>query len=164
MNKKFLAIASACIVIAILSPLASYVYFYNRFNATFESFKLQIWNIWQENKKLEELKKIDQNPWLIKPYLVTTLGWYLHDSSDPVPSSRNTFTIYGTVLNVGATTAVNCRLTVKFYDNMTLLQTSEIAMGMGKVGYWSDIYIRHVIRCDSADSVTRIEVTPKWSD
>ena len=126
MNKKFLAIASACIVIAILSPLASYVYFYSRFNATFESYKLQIWDVWQENKKLEELKKIEQNPYLIKPYLVTTLGWYLHDSSDPFSSSRNTLTIYGRVLNVGATAAVNCRLIVNFYDNMTLLQTSEI--------------------------------------
>ncbi len=163
MNKKFIAIATICVTIAVLSLLASYVYFYSRFNATFESYKLQIWDVWQENKKLEELKKIEQNPYLIKPYLVTTLGWYLHDSSDPVSSSRNTLTIYGKVLNVGATTAVNCRLIVNFYDNMTLLQTSETDMGTGKVGYWSDIYVREIIRCDSADFVTRIEVTPKWS-
>lgn len=164
MNKKFLAITSVCILIAILSPLASYFYFYNRFNTTFESYKLQLWDVWQENKKLEELKKIDQNPWLVKPFLVTTLGWYLHKSSDPVNSSRNTFTIYGRVLNVGATTAVECKLIVYFYDNVTLLQTSEIEVGMGKVGYWSDVYVREVVRCDSANFVTRIEVTPKWSD
>ena len=48
-------------------------------------------------------------------------------------------------------------------NNMTLLQTSEIVMGMGKVDFWSDIYVREVIRCVSADFVTRIEATPKWS-
>ena len=87
----------------------------------------------------------------------------MNKSFDLVPGSRNTFTIYGKVLNVGATTAENCRLMVDFYDNMTLLQTSEIEIGMGKVDYWSDVIVREVVRVDSADSVTKIEVTPKWS-
>jgi hypothetical protein len=165
MKKKFTVIACVCIVIAILSPLASYVYFCSRFKTTFESYKLQIWDVSQENEKLEEIKRFmetyEKSPYLMKPYLVTKLGWYMHDSSDPVPSSRNTFTIYGEALNVGATTAVNCMLIVDFYDNVTLLQSSEV--DLGDTRYWSTNFVRRVIDCDCADSITRVEVTPKWS-
>jgi hypothetical protein len=165
MNKKFTVIVCVCIVIATLSPLSSYLYLCSRFNATFESYKLQIWEVSQENEKLEEIKRFmdtyEKSPYLMKPYLVTNLGWYVHDSSDPVPSSRNTFTIYGEILNVGATTAVNCKLIVDFYHNVTLLQSSEVYVG--DIGYWTSSYVRRVIDCDCADSVTRVEVTPKWS-
>jgi hypothetical protein len=85
----------------------------------------------------------------------------LHDSSDPVNASRNKFTIYGSILNVGATTATNCKLKVNFYDNMSLLQSSEISIL--NIGPWSDRDVNTVIDCDCANSVTRIEVERFWS-
>src|SRR5208283_1253214 len=56
-------------------------------------------------------------PLSFQPYLVTDLGWYLHNSSDPVSNMTNKFTIYGAINNDGATDAQNCSLTIKFYDN-----------------------------------------------
>lgn len=116
----------------------------------------------QENENLrEEINNLKNVPYSMKPYLVTKLGWYLHDSSDPITESKRTFTIFGYVSNVGATNASNCKLTIKFYDNTTLLQTSRLDMGI--IPYWSYHSINRIINCNVADSVTRIEITPEWS-
>ena len=160
MNKTCLAIASGCAIIAVLSPIAVYAYF----NIVIESYKVQISRSMKENQELEEkikefMKPYD--PYLMEPYLVTTLGWYLHDSSDIFPESRNSLTIYGQVLNVGALNATNCKLVVNFYSNNTVVQESEI--DLGTIRYWGYKYIREEIDCRLANSVTGIEVTRKWS-
>jgi hypothetical protein len=163
MNKTFIAIASVCIVIAITSPIVSYVYFCDRFNAAAESYELQISDLEQQNENLrQENEKLNETPaYLTRPYLVTELGWYLHESSDPVTDSRNKFTIYGTVYNVGAATAYNCTLIVKFCNGMRILQTSEISIGT--INCWFQKHVSTVIACKVADSVTRIEVERFWS-
>jgi len=176
MNKTFLAIAGACMLIAILSPIVVYVYFNNivdsykvqieGYKSEIESYKLQILNSMQENEVLRErtieyMKPYD--PYLKEPYLVTELGWYLHDSLDLFPESRNKLTIYGKVTNIGAKTANNCTLIVNFYINSTVIQTSEIKIGA--IRYWSFSNInKNIIDCPLADSVTKIEVERTWAN
>jgi hypothetical protein len=168
LNKTIIAIASVCIVIAILSPIAVYAYFNNiveSYKLQIESYELQISDLKQENEKLkqenENLTELVEKPYLKEPYLITTLGWYLHHSSDPIPSSRSKFTIYGTIYNVGATIAYNCTLIVNFYNSSTVVQTSEISIG--SIWPWSDRDVNTVIDCGCANSVTRIEVERFWS-
>lgn len=168
MNKTAIAVASVCIIIAIVFPLISYVYFENRFNefnVTLDSYESRISDLLQENEKLkqenENLIRIEDNPYFTGPYLVTRLGWYLHNSSDPITANRNSFTIYGIVSNIGSTNATNCKPIINFYNNATLLQSSEINLGL--IMQWSYESVRTDIRCPVADSVTNIEVTPKWS-
>ena len=100
---------------------------------------------------------------LTQPYLITSIGWFVHKSNDPVASSKNTFTIYGTIFNIGNLPANNVELTVRFYGgNETLLQTSTLHVGvipsitnstmpfdMGKKN----------IDCSVADSVTDVELS-----
>jgi len=142
MNKTLLAIAGVCIVIAVLSPIAVYTHF----NSIVESYQLQIESYQLQLKANEDFtEKIrDQiqkpyDPSLMEPYLVTKLGWYLHDSLDPVPASRNELTIYGAVTNTGSETAFHCKLIVYFYVNNTVVQTSEISIGT--IYYWSSSYV-----------------------
>jgi hypothetical protein len=153
MNKT-LAIASICIIIALLSSI---LYFIN----AIESYKLQILELQQEIAELKEDMRFSE-----RPYLTTSLGWYLHDSRDIVPESRNKLAIYGEVENAGNTKAYNCKLIVTFYDKTTLLQTSEI--NLGDIASWSQIYINPAkplkIDCGCADSVTRIEVERTWTN
>jgi hypothetical protein len=166
MNKTLLALASVCIVIAILSPIVAYTYFTN----AVELYKLQISKLQisiQEDEEFKEkikeyMKPLLYDPYLMEPYLVTDLGWYLHDSSDPINESRGKLTIYGQVLNIGAETAYNCKLVVKFYRGSMVVQTSEI--NIGTIRYWDFYYTRENIDCDLADSVTRIEVERFWSE
>ncbi len=154
-NKIILTVTCICIVFAVLSPIASFTYF-NNMN------KLQVSIIQQENDNLrEENNNLESAPYSMKPYLVTKLGWYLHNSSDPITESKRTFTIYGYLSNVGATNATNCKLLINFYDNITLLQTSQL--DIGAIPYWSYHSINTVIDCNIADSVTRIEIKPEWS-
>jgi hypothetical protein len=97
-------------------------------------------------------------PLSFQPYLVTDLGWYLHNSTDPVSNMANKFTIYGDIQNEGATDAQNCSLIIKFYNNETLLQTSNIPIGEIK-GFDGCAYLNSTnVPCSVADSVTRIEV------
>ncbi len=155
MNKTLLAITAACIVIAVFSPIAVFALFN-------DAAKLEISAIQQENENLEEeIRSLENAPYSMKPYLVTKLGWYLHNSSDPIDESKRTFTIYGYVFKVGATNATNCKLVINFCDNLTSLQTSEL--DLGEIAYWTYHYISRVVDCRFADSVTRIEITPKWS-
>ena len=153
-TKKIIII---CAIISILSPIISYVYFENMFSSENERLAGVIEKLNQENMNLTQRLGDAEN--LIKPYLVTNLGWYLHNSTDPVINSRNTFTIYGSVHNSGVIVARNCSLTVQFYNNATLLQTSNISMGDINDYY----YVSNNLQCTSADSVTRIEITPNWS-
>ena len=151
MIKALVVLAVVCLVIATLPPIAVYLHF----NNVFESYQLQISDLQQENEKLRK-------PYLTEAYLVTVLGWKLHNSSDPVPKSRYRLTIYGTVFNVGAKNASNCMLIIDFYNNTHLLQSSEIAIG--EISCWSDVRIRRDVLCWYADSVTRIEVERTWTN
>jgi hypothetical protein len=169
MNKTLLAIASVCIVIAILSPIAVYGYFNDvieSYKGQIESYKVQLSSWPRKNEELKErireyMKPCD--PYLMEPYLTTTLGWYLHNSSDPFPESKNKLTVYGGVQNIGAETAYNCKLIVKFYKGNTSVQTSEI--NIGTIRYWRSHYInKDNINCNLADSVTRVEVERFWSN
>ena len=114
----------------------------------------------KNNELISENKQLTN---LTEPYLAMQLGWYIHPSSDPVASSRNSFNIYGTILNVGAEDAENCSLVISFYDNMTLLQTSTVQLGEIRPG--CSMYLNNPqIGCSVADSVNRIEVAPHWLD
>ncbi len=166
MTKALIAVASVCLAIAVVAPVTVYSYFCYRLNAASESYELQISDLQQENEELrEEVRNLTtkaKDPYLMDAYLVAYLGWYLHDSGDPVNYSRNKLTIYGTILNIGAKTAVNCKLQVKFYHNTTLLQTSESKLD--DVKYWSYKSFKNYINCEVADSVTKIEVERFWSN
>lgn len=99
-------------------------------------------------------------PLSFQPYLVTDLGWYLHNSSDPVSGMRNNFTIYGDITNRGVTDAQNCSLTIKFYNNEELLQTSNIPLG--EISGFDGVASLHSnVPCSVADSVTRTEISLK---
>ena len=167
MKRTLLAIICICIVVAILSPIASRIYFSSALNDASESYELQISDLQQENTRLwQEIEQLNErneglkDPYFKESFLVTELGWYLHGSTDLKEYSRNKFTIYGKVYNVGATNATNCKLIVNLYDNLTLLQQSEI--DLGTINYWSHEYVRKDIDCEIADSVTRIEVERTW--
>ena len=174
MSKKIIGLL---VIILILAPIVSYVYLENMFNSRFASEDEMLNAEKIENKSL--IQKLGEVENLVKPLLVTQLGWYLHKSADPVNASRNTFTIYGMVQNVGFYPALNCNLTIQFYKNATLIQTSIIPMGdiyredirnSTNVNYTSSPYNngfyyigQQAIQCPNADSVTRIEITPEWS-
>jgi len=167
-------IISLLVIISILSPIVSYVYLENIFNSRLSSEKE---TLIEENMILTQKLAIEEN-W-VKPLLVTQLGWYLHNGSDPVITSRNTFTIYGMVQNVGFNPARNCNLTVQFYSNAALLQSSIISMGdiyrydfRNVTNIYNDssdfnngyYYVnQRIMQCPYADSVTRIKITPEWS-
>lgn len=155
MNKTLLAIACACMVIAVLSPIVSFIYFSDRLSDVSESYELKISHLLEANEKLKR-------PILSGAYLVTELGWYLHNSSDPSPASRNQLTIYGTISNVGAKNAKNCILIIDFYDNTSLLESAK--SNLGSINSGSHIYIRRKIPCSSADSVTKVEVERTWEN
>jgi hypothetical protein len=118
-------VISALLIVSITFPLASYFYFEDILNSKTQFYNLNILSIQQENAGLEqEISNLTQqlgnaqNPLMSKPYFVTNVGWYLHNSSDEITSMTNKFTIYGNVLNVGSTDAKNCSLIVKFYNIM----------------------------------------------
>ncbi|HUK84913.1 MAG TPA: hypothetical protein VLU95_03530, partial [Candidatus Acidoferrum sp.] len=72
-------IISLLVIISILSPIVSYVYLENIFNSRLSSEKE---TLIEENMILTQKLAIEEN-W-VKPLLVTQLGWYLHNGSDPV--------------------------------------------------------------------------------
>ena len=167
MKIALLVITCVCIMVVALSPIASYLFFSDRLIEASESFVSQISDLQHENERLrqeiEQLKQDNEepfNPYSVKAFLVTELGWYLHDSNDPVNYSRNKLTIYGHVYNVGATNAIDCKLIVALYDRTTLLQRSEVDLGL--ISHWSRTWVRRDIDCELADSVTKIEVERTW--
>ena len=98
-------------------------------------------------------------PSSFQPNLVSDLGWYLHNSTDPVSNMANKFTIYGDIRNQGATNAQNCSLIIKFYNNEELLQTSNIPIGEIS-GFDGCAYLKSTnVPCGVADSVTKTEVS-----
>jgi hypothetical protein len=162
-----ITVTSICLILSILLPLASYLYFENSLNSKTEIYNLNISSVQEENEKLKleianlsQQLGIAQDPFMSKPYLVTNLGWYLHNSSDKIAKNANEFTIYGTVLNVGAIDTQNCSLVIGFYNNGTLLQTAQITIGPIKHWSYITLYPRSV-ECSFADSTTRIEVAVK---
>ena len=172
MNKQLIAIAGFCLLISALSPVTSYFYFNNKFDPIIANYKAQIaacssqnMNLNQQNANLEEKNnrlecENKQLTNLTEPYLVAQLGWYLHTSSDVVPSSRDSFNIYGTILNIGVLNAENCSLIIGFYDNMTLLQTTTLPLGVINSGSTKTLENTQ-LGCGVADSVNRIDVTPQ---
>ena len=163
-HPSLIAIISVCLIISILLPIATYTYFENTLNSKTQTYNLNIASAQQENQELnQQIANLTQqlgvaeNPLMSKPYFVTSFGWYLHKSYDPVPDMAKQFTIYGDVLNVGATDAQNCSLIIKFYNNDTLLQTSNIPIG--EINHWTTTDIdQKNTPCGVANSVTRIDV------
>jgi hypothetical protein len=157
-------VISICLIVSILSPLVSYFSFENILASKNQSYNLNISSAQEENENLKkEISNLTQqlgiseNPLMSKPFLVTKLGWYLHNSSDAKVNMANTFTIYGNILNVGATDAQNCSLIIRFYNNEKMLQTSTISIG--PISHWSDkdLGLRN-IPCSVANSVSRIDI------
>ena len=97
-------------------------------------------------------------PSSFQPHLITSLGWYLHNSSDPVSGMANKFTIYGYIENTGATDAYNCSLVLEFYKDAELLQTTIVPVGEIR-GFFNCTYLKSInIPCSAADDVTKTEV------
>jgi len=163
-HPMLIIVMSICLIVSILSPLVSYFSFENILNSKNQFYNLNISSAQEENENLKkeisnltQQIRISENPLTSKPYLVTKLGWYLHNSSDPKANMANELTIYGNILNVGATDAQNCSLIIKFYNNEKLLQTSTVSIGI--ISHWSDkdLAIRN-IPCSVANSVSRIDI------
>jgi hypothetical protein len=163
-HPMLIILISICLIISFLLPLVSYLFFDNILNSKTKSYDLNISsaqeineNLKQEISNLTQQLRNSENPLMSKPYLVTKLGWYLHDSSDTKANMANEFTIYGNIINVGATDAQNCSLIIKFYNSEKLLQTSTIPIGI--ILYWSDkdLTVRN-IPCSVANSVSRIDI------
>ena len=121
----------------------------------------RIESLTEQNKELNEENSQLSN--LSQPYFITSIGWYLHKSNDPVLSSKNTFTIYGTIYNIGNLPANNVELTVRFYGgNETLLQTSTIHLGIISSITNSTAPFNMGMKnidCSVADSVTDLELS-----
>jgi hypothetical protein len=157
----------AAIVIAVLAPLITYVDLTNTYNNVIDSYRnqtkdlqQQIDNLTEQNRKLNEEKAQLTN--LTQPYLITSLGWYLHKSNDPVVSSKNTFTIYGKIFNLGLLAANNAEITIKFYGNETLLQTSTVHIGPIQPITNSSVPYQmgnKNVDCSVADSVTNVDIS-----
>jgi hypothetical protein len=97
-------------------------------------------------------------PTSFQPYLATNMGWYMHNSSDPVSGMTNKFTIYGYIENRGVTDAHNCSLALGFYRGEELIQTSNVPLGEIS-GFFHIASLNSTnISCSDADSVTRTEV------
>jgi hypothetical protein len=163
-HPMLIIVMSICLIVSILSPLVSYFSFENILNSKNQFYNLNISSAQEENENLKkeisnltQQIRISENPLTSKPYLVTKLGWYLHNSSDPKADMANELTIYGNILNVGATDAQNCSLIIKFYNNEEFLQTSTVSIGI--ISHWSDkdLAVRN-IPCSVANSVSKIEV------
>lgn len=157
------------IVIGILVPTVTYLHFTNAYSSDFDSYRNQIKDLQQQlDELIEENRQLREKNFhlteIIKPNLVTSLGWYLHKSDDPVDSSRNTFTIYGKISNTGLFPANNVELTIKFYGNDTLFQSSKIHVGtiQSLNSTRPAETIRKDIAWSMADSVTTIDVSLRY--
>ena len=180
-SKKFQSLFFiVALTVAIFSPIISYIYFQQVDMASPEIKRLQGVIDKLNNEKQLLQQQLEKLSALTKANLVTSIGYYLHPSTDPVPKSRNTFTIYGSVTNTGLMTAYNCYLNITFYskDNATL-QHERITVGIGGIlyaygdtretsmgNYNNNFYSINYrdIGCPQADQVTRIEITPVWSE
>lgn len=98
-NKLFIILAITLLILTILVPLITYSYLTNTYNANINSSRNKEKNLQQQvdsltaqNKQLNEQlnEENSQLTNLTQPFLETRLGWYLHNSFDPVSSSRDT--------------------------------------------------------------------------
>ena len=173
MSKRFLkSLAIILLIFTILAPSVTYSYFTSIYTNKERSLEQQMdsqidrlqSNINTLNEENSQLTNLTQ------PYLITDLGWYLHTSNDPVPSSKDTLTVYGTIYNIGALPAYNAELFVKFYGYpstlpeliITLLQTSNISLGgiPSTNNFGAPFNIgSHDITCLSADHVTNVTIS-----
>jgi hypothetical protein len=80
----------------------------------------------------------------------TRLGWYLHPDR---------LFISGEVTNVGAKTAVNCRLHVTLYRNETIVKDAYIQLGT--IEYWSRTVVWENIQYTGLP--TNWTITPEYS-
>jgi hypothetical protein len=168
MNKLFMILAVILLILTILVPVIIYSNLTKTNNAIVDSYRnkendlqQQVDSLAGQNKQLTEENSQLTN--LTQPFLETRLGWYLHKSDDPVSSSKNTFTIYGQIYNIGQLPANNTELIIKFYgSNETLLQTSTIFLGV--IPPITDFTVpfdigTHNIDCSVADSVANVAIS-----
>ena len=174
-KRFFISLTIVLIVSIILAPLITFSYLTNSYNSVIDLHRIiekdlqqQVGSLTEQNKQLNAEKSQLTN--LTQPYLITRIGWYLHKSNDPVASSKNTFTIYGRIYNIGHLEANNTELTVRFYgNNDTLLQTSTIPIGTvlsitnSTAPFEMPFEIgKRDLGCSVADSVTKINVDLRY--
>ena len=158
-------IAVVCLVVATLPPIAVYLHFKDALELLqeqIELYPLQVSDLLEENEILRAENEKLRNPILGEAYLVTELGWYLHNSSDPVKGYRNKLTVYGIIRNVGDKPATNVKLIINFYSHQQLLPQAEILIGA--IRNASHAYVRRNVECKYADSVTKVEVERTWEN
>ena len=171
MNKTTIVLASILVLTIVLAPSIAYFYCENKYTPVIDSYKGQVGSMQDQVDALNQQKSqlIADNSQLTnlsEPHFIELLGWYLHKSDDPVASSKNSFTIYGTIYNIGDEQANNTELTVRFYDNSSLLQQSTIHIGViSPLGSGPQQYcsLNSNIDCSPADQVTNIEVAINYS-
>ncbi len=168
-NRRFVtSVVLILVFTAVLAPLITFSNLTNSYNSVIDThvtkekdLQQKVDSLTEQNKQLNAENSQLTN--LSQPYVITSMGWYLHKSNDPVSSSRNTFTIYGTIYNIGNLPANNVELTVRFYgSNETLLQTSTIHLGIipsitnSTVPF--DMGLKN-IDCSVADAVTYLDLS-----
>ena len=169
LGRRFLiCLAVLLLILAIAVPLITYAYVANANKSVIASYiskervlQQQVDSLAEQNKRLNQENLQLTN--LTQPNLITSIGWYLHKSNDPVATSKNTFTIYGRIYNIGSLPANNAEISVKFLaSNDTLLQVSTIHLGIIPSITNStmpfDIGNRN-IDCSVADSVTNVTIS-----
>jgi hypothetical protein len=166
-KRFFIVLVIILLVSTILAPILTFSYLTNSYNSVIDThinkekdLQQQVDYLTEKNNQLNAENAQLTN--LSQPYLVTSIGWYVHKSNDPVSSSRNTFTIYGKIYNIGHLPANNAEITVRFYgSNQTLLQTSTVHLGIIYSITNSTIPFdigKRDIDCSVADSVTDVEL------
>jgi hypothetical protein len=167
-KRFFISVIIILLFLTILVPLITFVGLTNSYNSVIDThinkerdLQQQVDSLTEQNNQLKAENSQLTN--LSRPYFITSLGWYLHKSDDPVASSKNTFTTYGTIYNIGNLPANNAELTVRFYGrNETLLQTSTIHLGIIPSITNSTIPFAMGIKnidCSMADAVTDIDLS-----
>jgi hypothetical protein len=167
-KRFFIGLVIILIVSTILTPLLTFSYLTNSYDSVIDThinkekdLQHQVDSLTEQNIQLNVENSQLTN--LTQPYLITSIGWYLHKSNDPVSSSRNTFTLYGKIYNIGHISAYNAELTVRFYgSNETLLQTSTMHLGVVLSITNSSVPFeigKRDIDCSMADSVTDVDLS-----
>ena len=166
-KRFFIGLVIILLISTILTPLLTFSYLTNSYDSVIDThvnkekdLQQQVNSLTEQNKQLNAENSQLTN--LTQPYLITSIGWYVHKSNDPMASSRNTFTLYGKIYNIGHTQANNAELTVRFYgSNETLLQTSTIHLGVVSAITNSSVPFdigKRDIDCSVADSVANVDL------
>ena len=111
-KRFFISLVIILLFSTILTPLLTFSYLTNSYNSVIDThinkekiLQQQVDSFTEQNKQLKEENSQLTN--LTQPYLITSIGWYIHKSNDPVSYSKNTFTIYGKIYNIGLLPANN---------------------------------------------------------